>query len=483
MTDIERAVLERTPDGDYKFTKYGEFLSYYHTHLQIFNKLIDQKSLSEDEKKELKESIKAFMKSHIKQTDHFFHYTRDFAGFLQMTQEDLTAHMNKNFLEVLKKIQEKLKKQELENISKAKKFATFTQEIVATLGEIFPAGYRYTYQDSLLVIENIHTGEITKPQGILSAIKEEQEKEEEKKRKLQEQLQRLRERPVDTFAEEVSILKEIVDSFGTITEEPLKLKVEIIPIKPKVIVETEKKEKSLLDDVEDLELDESYSEEQEESEEEPQEEEYSEEDLSEQEESEVVQEEENALGDFLDSLESSQEKEPELDEADLFLYKDYQEIAKIIQNFKSKNDVQGYNEWLKTASPVAKVFNSIKTNLAKESAGYSLNWEDFFTAMETKTGLESGTLKKLKTRIEHLDKIKIILDKCVQELKKQPQEVIQFLRDVWPKITNSFRNAPNYEEVSSEILEILALAPSESVRKPIEKLLTQAIESLKRLPF
>ncbi|MCX8000523.1 MAG: hypothetical protein N3A69_16490, partial [Leptospiraceae bacterium] len=131
----------------------------------------------------------------------------------------------------------------------------------------------------------------------------------------------------------------------TITDSPLELKEEILPIKPQVIVQREeKKEKGLLDDVEDLEIE-------------------SEESIQAVEEEETDEESENydseeqvqddSLGDFLDSLES-QEELPEPDEADLFLYKNYLEIAKIIQGFKNKNDIQGYNEWLKTAEPVAK---------------------------------------------------------------------------------------------------------------------------------
>lgn len=471
MTEIERKVLERSPEGGYQFTKYGEFLSYYHAHLQIFNKMIDAKNLPEAEKRQIKESIKNFMKSHIKQTDHFFHYTRDFAGFLQITQEDLTAYMNKNFLEVLHKVQDKLKQQELENVAKTRQFSTLTEEIVATLGELFPPDHRFISQDDLIVIENIKTGEITKPQGILSIIKEEREREEEKKRQIQLQLQRLREKPEETFADEVSILKEIVQEFGTITDSPLELKEEILPIKPQVIVQREeKKEKGLLDDVEDLEI------ESEESIQAVDEEEKDEESENYDSEEQV---QDNSLGDFLDSLES-QEELPEPDEADRFLYKNYLEIAKIIQGFKNKNDIQGYNEWLKTAEPVAKVFNSIKTNLAKEKSGQSIFWEDFFKTMEIKTGLQIPTLKKLKARIEHLDRVKLFLDKCIHELKKQPPQVLNFLKVAWPKISEAFGKSPHYAQVEKEIAEILKSSPNESVKKPIEKIINQAIEILKR---
>ena len=41
MSDTSKRVLERSQTGEYEFTPYGEFLSYYHAHLQIFNKFIE----------------------------------------------------------------------------------------------------------------------------------------------------------------------------------------------------------------------------------------------------------------------------------------------------------------------------------------------------------------------------------------------------------------------------------------------------------
>jgi len=468
MSDLDRKVLERAPDGSYQFTKYGEFLSYYHAHLQIFGKIVtESKKIPEAEKSHITNEIKAFMKSHVKHVDHFFHYAKDFAGFLKITQEELTSIMNKNFLDVLQKVQEKLKAQEIEKISKSNKFSGITEEIVAIVGEIFPPKCRFILQDGLIVIENLATGTITQPQGILKEIKTEREKEEEKKRQLQEQLQRLRERNVEKFLEEVSILKEIVDNFGTITEVALELKPEIIqPVKVHTIVTPEtKKEKGPLDDVEDLELELSNPKaEAVETEEE------------EQEVSENQSEEANDLADFLDSLESTPKKS-EPDEADLFDYKQYLEITKTIQAFKVKNDVNGYNAWLSSASPVTKCFTSIRTNLSKEAKGQSIDWSGFYSFMQQKTNLKPEVIEKLKAKILHLDQLKSSLDICVHELKKQPSEVIQILKTTWPQILETFNSAPNYSEVESKLQEILIKIP-ETQRKPIENILGQAIQNL-----
>ncbi|MCB1178020.1 MAG: hypothetical protein KDK36_10610, partial [Leptospiraceae bacterium] len=80
MTEVERKVLERSTDGDYQFSEYGEFLSYYHTHLQLFNKIItDNSQISEKDKNTVFSKIKSFMKENVKKTDHFFEQSPNFA--------------------------------------------------------------------------------------------------------------------------------------------------------------------------------------------------------------------------------------------------------------------------------------------------------------------------------------------------------------------------------------------------------------------
>ncbi|MCX8000524.1 MAG: hypothetical protein N3A69_16495 [Leptospiraceae bacterium] len=107
-------------------------------------------------------------------------------------------------------------------------------------------------------------------------------------------------------------------------------------------------------------------------------------------------------------------------------------------------------------------------------------WENFYKTMEVRTGLKFQTIKKLKARIEHMEKLKLFLDKCIQELKKQPPQVLNFLKTSWPKISEAFGNSPHYEQVEKEIANILSSAPTEAVRKPIEKILNQALELLKK---
>ena len=180
MSDTSKRVLERSQTGEYEFTPYGEFLSYYHAHLQIFNKFIQEKPISQKERDQIYQRVKGYMVANIKKSDHFFEKIGDFASLLQMDVEELKKHLNESFIEVLTKVQDKLREQEMEKLSSKKDFAHITEELVFKLGEIFPPNCRFVLRDGLLVIENISTGELVKPVGLLGAIKEEQQKAQEK---------------------------------------------------------------------------------------------------------------------------------------------------------------------------------------------------------------------------------------------------------------------------------------------------------------
>lgn len=43
MSENDKKVIEQNSHGEFELTAYGEFLSYFHTHIQLFNGLISAK--------------------------------------------------------------------------------------------------------------------------------------------------------------------------------------------------------------------------------------------------------------------------------------------------------------------------------------------------------------------------------------------------------------------------------------------------------
>lgn len=533
MSDTSKRVLERSQTGEYEFTPYGEFLSYYHAHLQIFNKFIQEKPIPQKERDQLYQRIKGYMVSNVKKSDHFFEKIGDFASFLQMDVEVLKKHLNESFIEVLTKVQDKLKEQEMEKLSSKKDFAHITEELVFKLGEIFPPNCRFSLREGLLVIENISSGEIVKPVGILNAIKEEQIKAQEK---LASRVVSKPKEPV--FVPEKSILVEIFEKHEeTLTGELLVLKEEFAPevsAEPEPEVEPPR-EKGLLEDVEELdfEMDEgpAYNPQTTTSNEpgllddiegfdfqapqktppveeppvddlldfldnvggsepevkqdtspeyEPDQVDYEPEIVKEEKEPEEEPEPEpEANFDFLSEPEP--EPEPDLpDPADLFTFKDYSEITKKIQTYKTSNDTNGYNQWIANASDLEKCFVSIRANFNKEQTGQPVDWQKYFDSVASKTELKRETIEKFKARVKHLDFTKAVLDIAIKELKNQSPEVISILKSAWPHILGTFSVAPDYDKVESDLKALLSRLKSDSQRVPVQSIMLKGIQKLRQ---
>jgi hypothetical protein len=305
MPEIEKKIIEKASGGGFQFTQYGEFLTYYHSHLQLFQKFIQEilklpKNESDAKYKELKD----FLVENVKKVDHFYEYAPDFAKILKVGQPKLTEYLTANFMEVLAKVSEKLESTEIEKLKNRDDFDSVSEEIVVKIGEIFPLGSKFTLKDGLLVIMNVGTGKITKPVGLLSELKEEQEKLKEEpipqkpqvsakpnpetiQTNIQSKPQIVVEKEIPVIIQEKSILKEILENYAEFfTGEKLVVKNEIesdfkestpqkSPSKPVPgllddiddmdfgsTVEApppKPKEKGLLDDIDDLDFGESTS--------------------------------------------------------------------------------------------------------------------------------------------------------------------------------------------------------------------------------
>lgn len=466
----EKEIIKRSPSGDYEFTPYGEFLSYYHAHLQLFNQLIGTKDLSNNEKDELYNRIKGFMVANIKKTDHFFERIDEFATFLSMDKNKLSNYLSDNFLEILTKVQNVLKEQELEKINKSfssNDFNRVTDEIIYMIGDIFPKNSRFTKREGLLVIEDMPSGTISKPVGKLKEMHEdkvklEREKEEKAYRKERKQAE---------IAYEKSILLEILEQLGDdLKGEKLEVKqhnYEDFKVE-KVIDEKDLRPKSILDGVEDLQLETDIDFEGDDGSGYSDDNDYGEDES--EEDSEDID-----LEDILGNVDTEEEE----DEADKFNYKEYNKLKNHIQTFRSNNDKDGYNEWLSSANDIEKSYISINTNLQKENKGDTIDWDHHFRLISQKTSLNEATLSKLKSRIQHFQILKGVFDGMVKKIKTKQPEIIALSRSAWPHVMNIFDDSPNYETVEDNIKQLLSRVKNEEHREALEEVILGGVDKLR----
>lgn len=456
MNEPSKKTIEKNANGEFIFTPYGEFLSYFHAHLEIFKRFCRSKNYQPPQTNLYIKNLKSYMASNVKNVDQYFHHIPKFAGILEVSPEELSSYLNKNFLETLPVVQEKFRLIEVQKNSDSpnQDFERITEEIIESTEFVFPEDHRFLIQGNLVVLENIKTGEIKEPQGLMSGAATNQ--------------------PAvfgtDPAAEKVvvskvipdnPILEEIVQLFG---EELLGTELNLSPG-----VEEEKSSESkledldisqedVLEDIEDLDFEEPEPEE--------------EEDTS------------NVLDDIGDLLGFGEEdtdlQVPEIANDVLsFQLPDYFKIVQTVQNFQNNKDTDGYQAWMKTSDDLTKLAVSIRTNHVKEVRGESISWSSILSSFEEKVSYNKESILAIQEKVIQFNWVKIGLDRAIAELKKGDPEFLGLVKMAWPHLQKAFMESPDYDSVLGKLKSIIAKVKSDAHRKELVRVMTMTLNYLK----
>ncbi|XDD47663.1 hypothetical protein AB3N60_06175 [Leptospira sp. WS39.C2] len=481
MAESSKKVLEKKGQGEYEFTAYGEFLSYFHAHIDIFKRLLKTKKMDPSQVEEVAKQIKSYMTGNIKKTDQFFEHLPQFATLLGVSKEEVSAYLNANFLEVLTKVQDKLKNQELEKMKNAPapSFASISEEIVEGLHFNHPKDFVFAQKGILMVLENPLTGEIIEPQGLMAASAKaalsipsgaESEKEPVS---LTEALAVANAPPTPVakkqsliLEKEKSILQEIAETFAdTLTGEKLEVK-----IGPEVSdtpqIDTKSNGSSTKSneeyEIEDLEFDDSS-------------------DSSSESGSSFHETQEH--DDFSDDLGIEYEEEqPPPPQLDLNLVRlgnysitEFMDLVQTITTYQTKGDQVGYQNWLRSISEFDKAVVSLRTQVLKEQKNEPVDWNSLFQMMSSKSELKPDVLKGIVKKIKNFQIVKLTLDRMIQEFKKGSPEFMQIVKMAWPHIQKSFYEVPNYQQVQTLLRGILSRVNGDAHKKEFSRIFTMAL--------
>jgi len=479
MAETAKKVLEKKGQGEYEFTPYGEFLSYFHAHIDIFKKLLKAKKNDPAQIEAISKSVKAYMTANIKKTDHFFENLPQFSTMLGVPQGEISSYLNTNFIEVLSKVQEKLKAQELDKINNApeQQYDRITEEIIEKLNFVFPADTRFAERGILIVLENMKTGEITEPKGLMAesaraalAVSGNSD-EKANPSSLSEALAQANAPPPPPVKKplipikEKSILQEIVELFGdTLTGQILEIQIGP-PVDPNAKEEepaSDSKDKKDDYEIEDLDFEEESNT--------PQKQESS---------SEIPEGLLDDIGGILD-FDSTSEPEPEpedtyLENVQNYTVREYIELTAVISAYQQKADQVGYQNWLRSQPEFEKTVISFRTQLLKEAKAEPVDWNQVFQGISSKTEFTSVSLQALQQKLKNFQLVKMTLDRTITELKKGTPEFMNLVRMAWPHIQKAFFDIPNYEAVQRSLKGILSRVNEENHKKDLTRIFSQAL--------
>ena len=474
MSTSSKVVAEKNNSGEWKLTGYGEFLSYFHTHLELFKRFGKEKQFTDAENADKVAKLKSLMTAKVKKTEQFMELGPEFANLLGVKPDEIGNYLQKNFLTTLPKIQTKLIEQEKEKNKNpfAKSFAHIGEELVARTGFSFPEGFRFFVDDGIVSLRNESTGEsyvganTTNHPEKTEATKESAKKKDEPK----------------TYPDP-PILKDILSKFGeSLTGQKLEVVAFIAPEEDVPVQKKQKKNEGELEEI-DLEFedipDPTSGDEDMDVEEED---ESSDDSLVERNHPPDLGDLAGILGNdsaddlsFLDEVVPSTPKE---DAVSKWTLKEFIEFTNLQKQKSADNNV--YASWVKTLGDVEKSSLSLRMHLTKEKKGESVSWDGVFQNIASQTSLSKDALSRLKEKLNSFSVIRTTLDGLQSQFIKANPEFLKLAKSAWPHLQDAFLSVPDFGLMETKCRNLVNKIPNEMQKQEMIKYLGPAINYVKK---
>ncbi|TGL64234.1 hypothetical protein [Leptospira sarikeiensis] len=423
MAGPEKKVIEKNAHGEYVLTAYGEFLSYFHTHIQLFGTIISAKKIPLKEQDALKTKIRSYISTNVQKTDHFFDQLPQFAQFLGMGSQELSSYMNRNFLGALNKVKTKLIEQEssAEQVPRKKKYSKISDEILEGLGFTFPAGHRFESEEGMVYLVEIATGKKREAASLGEVARE-----------VAAAGAAARPIPVPVRkGPETPILAEILQKYGELfSGRPLIMKVEELEEDDSSVQIGE----DILSDVEDLHFD----------------------------------------GDF--GGETPSYTEPPVS----IPFSKYMDQVGKVRVFQKAGQLEEYKRWVASLPVEENALVQLQTSLLKESRGEVVEWDGTLGQLGTRTGLSESRLRKVLELGRDFFRIRSQLENSWNKARTASPAVAELVKKAWPHILRVMDEYPDFTQIKGKMDQLLSRIPDASQRKILSDLFLNPVLSIRR---
>ncbi|EJO68215.1 hypothetical protein [Leptospira kirschneri] len=443
MSGNDKKILEQNSHGEFELTAYGEFLSYFHTHIQLFNGLISGKKISPTDQETLKQKVRSYIVSNIQKTEQFFDHLPKFAEFLGMSQSDLSAFMTKNFMNTHAGIKNKLIEQEKANIGKPKRkrYSRISEEILETIGELVPPGKRFIGMEGYVVLRDDATGKDLEPSASSFGEAPKQANEESESgqgvvKKVTPQTSSpavpLKKQP------EKLILTEILDRFGSeFSGKVLELKREEFEEAEITAPVAVGGNEELLTEVEDLQF-EGF--------EEPT---------------------------FLEDT-SVEPEEPPVN----IPFSKYMESVNRVRQFQKDGQPDAYKKWVMALPSELSALIQLHSFVLKEMKNEPLDWNSTLSSISSRTGLTEKRLWKVLDLTRIFAEFRAGLEKAFVSSKTAGPGMEELVKKAWPHILKIFEEYPNTSSLRQKLDQLFTRIPDATQRKKLSDLFLPLLQKL-----
>ncbi|MBX7056466.1 MAG: hypothetical protein K1X75_00265 [Leptospirales bacterium] len=144
------------------------------------------------------------------------------------------------------------------------------------------------------------------------------------------------------------------------------------------------------------------------------------------------------------SDQSEADEDPsEVDEIDLepipFIFQEYLAVLRLLQEFQSKGDQDGYKRWFATLGEGARAQVGLR-NLEARHRQSPLQWSSEYSNLAGRMGLEAGQVAELHQRLRRFQQMQQALNEFTVRIRSNPPPVVEALKRIWPQIRLLFND-------------------------------------------
>ncbi|TGM00985.1 hypothetical protein EHQ76_11225 [Leptospira barantonii] len=435
MSGNDKKIIEQNSHGEFELTAYGEFLSYFHTHIQLFNGLISGKKISPTDQEALKQKLRSYIVNNIQKTEQFFDHLPKFAEYLGMSQPDLSSFMTKNFMNTHAGIKNKLIEQEKSNAGKPrkKKYSRISEEIVDTIGTIVAPGKRFIGMEGYVVLRDDATGKDLEPS--LSSFGEPPKPGEESA------VRKPAPPPVPLKkAPEKLILTELVEKFGSdFSGAALVLQKEELEEDDVASNVSVGGNEELLTEVEDLQF-----------------------------------------GGFDEPSFSDEEEEPIVPSEPpvIIPFSKYMESVNRVRQFQKDGQPDAYKKWVMTLPPELSALIQLHSYVLKEMKNEPVDWNSIVSSISSRIGLKDTRLWKVLDLTRTFAELRSGLERAFVASKTAGPGMEELVKKAWPHILKIFEEYPDTSSLRQKLDQLFTRIPDATQRKKLSDLFLPVLQKL-----
>ncbi|MBM9500258.1 hypothetical protein JWG44_08350 [Leptospira sp. 201903071] len=434
MTGTDKKIIEQNSHGEYELTAYGEFLSYFHTHIQLFNGLISGKKIPPTDQEVLKQKVRSYIVNNIQKTEQFFDHLPKFAEYLGVSQTELSAFMNKNFMNTHTGIKNKLIEQEKSNAGKPrkKKYARISEEIVETFGTLVPPGKRFIGLEGYVVLRDDATGKDIEPSASSFGEAPKADAPGAPKRPVAPP-------PPLKKGPETLILTEIVEKFGSdFSGKPLVLQKEELDEDDSPAPVSVPGGDELLSDVEDLQF-----------------------------------------GGFEEPSFIEEDEPMEVSEPPVIIpFSKYMESINRVRQFQKDGQADAYKKWVMTLPPELSSLVQLHTYVLKEMKNEPVDWNSILSSISSRIGLKESRLWKVLELTRTFADLRAGLERSFVASRTSGPGMEELVKKAWPHILKLFEEYPDTTSLRQKMDQLFTRIPDATQRKKLTDLFLPIVQKL-----